>query len=163
MKKIYVVSALEASIQVVKANSKEEAFDIFTRTQLNSDSLEDGIDDIASVSHLYDRLFSDDSGNLYSFETNERIDETGREEYIKSAIEKNVKDFWKDEPHYATEYLDLLFNSEAPSDISIYSEGLKQSALKKFIQEGDWYEHFSIVEINLEESDHQVIYSYQYS
>lgn len=167
MEKLYVVYALESSITVVKANSKEEALDVFADTQVNNEILEEIISRFSLSDGLYQDFFRDEKGCLYDYGVDDlakRVkDMEDEDEYIQSCIEKNVKDYWKNEPHFATEYLKELAKAHAhvPSDEfynPAFSDGLKANALKKFIKEEEWYEHFDIVEINLKEKNHQLIY-----
>src|SRR5699024_9243718 len=72
---------------------------------------------------LLEELYQDDQGYLFDTGQNkyperlQQLNEQEKEDYIDAWIEKNAKEFWKDEPQFALEYLREL--DKADRKISI--------------------------------------------
>jgi len=163
---LYVVYTLNSTISVVKAESKEEAFDIFAMNQIDNESFKTFITSSSINLGLLEEFFEDNQGyllDLYQDEYPERLqhlNEQEQEDYIDGWIERNVKEFWEDEPKFALEYLqelDKAKQSKAPYTMK-FSDAFLMFTIKKIIQQGDWYEGFDIVKIDLTDKNYQTIY-----
>lgn len=164
---LYVVYALERKISVVKAESKAEAFDIFAMNQIHDENLNYFIKDFSFGDGLLSMFHRDDQGDLFDIYKNEypehlqHLNEQEKEDYIDSWIERNAKQFWDDAPQFASEFLKELEKAKRSNSphAGQFSDAFLVSTLKKIIQQGDWYEAFDIVKIDLVENNHQVIYA----
>jgi len=163
---LYVVHTLNSTISVVKAESKEEAFDIFSMNQIGDENFNTFIKSLSVNDGLLEELYQDDQGYLFDTGQNkyperlQQLNEQEKEDYIDAWIEKNAKEFWKDEPQFALEYLrelDKAKQSNVPYTIE-FSDEFLVFTLKKIIQQGDWYEEFDIVKINLTDKNYQEIH-----
>lgn len=167
MSHLYVVYALDSTISVVKAESKAEAFDIFATNQINDKIFSIFIKEFDAGDGLLGMFHHDDQGYLFDGAQDGRskrlqqLNEQEKDAYIDSWVERNAKQFWNDEPQFASEYLKELEIATQSSDFYTgkFSDAFLVSTLKKLIQQGDWYEAFDIVKIDLVENNHQVIYA----
>jgi len=163
---LYVVYALEGTISVVKAKSKEEAFDIFAMNQIGDENFNIFIKSSSINGGLLEEFYHDDQGYLFDTGQNkyperlQQLNEQEKKDYVDAWIERNAKEFWEDEPQFALEYLqelDKAKQSNAPYTIE-FSDAFLVFTLKKIIQQGDWYEGFDIVKIDLTDKNYQIIY-----
>lgn len=163
---LYIVYALEGAISVIKSKSKEEAFDIFAVNQIDNKNYNIFIKSLSINDGLLEEFYQDDQGYLFDIEQNkyperlQQLNEQEKEDYIDVWIERNAKEFWKDEPQFALEYLQELDKAkQSNTSYTIeFSDEFLVFTLKKIIQQGDWYEGFDIVKIDLTDKNYQVIY-----
>lgn len=161
-----MIYALGHTISAIKAESKEEAFDIFSTHQIDDENFNIFIKSLSINDGLLEKFYHDDQGYLFDIDQNkpperlQQLNEQEKEDYIDAWIEKNAKEFWKDEPQFALEYLrelDKAKQSNVPYTIE-FSDEFLVFTLKKIIQQGDWYEEFDIVKINLTDKNYQEIH-----
>lgn len=167
MNNLYVIHGKESIISIVKANTKEEAFDIFARNQIEDENLNYFITSFAPNDGLLEWFYQDDTGQFMDGYGNggpywlQQLNEQEKEDYIDSWIKKNVNQFWNDEPQFAYEYLQELNKGYHSSDVyrPKFSHGFLVNTIKKVIQQGNWYEAFDIIKIDLADYDYQLIYN----
>lgn len=165
MEKLYVARDDESITVILKAESKEEAFDIFAKTRLKDNRLLEEITEFSTDS-LLGFFEKDDKGSFYDGYTGgypERLNIMSDEEkeiYVDDWIEKNIKKFWADQPQFAEEYLRELHKSYESEGcyVAEFSEEFMIDAIKKIICTGKWYDNFEIVEVDLEGKEYQVLY-----
>lgn len=163
MNELYAVHGGESIFSIVKANSKEEAFNIFARNQIEDENLNKFITELGFDGGLYESFYKDDRGYLMCNPKRlEQFNEQEKENYIDSWVEKNVNQFWSDEPEFAKEYLKEL--NKAYRSTCFYQPTFSQdfwvATIKRIILHENWYEDFDIVKIDLAASDYQLIYRY---
>ena len=166
MSHLYVVYALDSKISVVEAESKGEALDTFVRDLMDDENLNYFIKDFSFGDGLLTQFYRDDQGYLFDIDQNEvperlqQLNEQEKDDYIDSWIESNARQFWNAEPQFASEFLqelDKAKHSDSPQAHQ-FSNAFLVSTIKKIIQQGDWYESFDIVQIDLADTNYQVIY-----
>ena len=166
MSHLYVLYALEHTISAIKAESKAEAFDIFARDLIDDENLNHFIKDFSLGDGLLSSFHHDDQGYLFDIDQNgyperlQQLNEQEKDDYVDSWIESNARQFWNDEPQFSLEYLkelDKAKHSDNPYT-GDFSDAFLVSTIKKLIQQGDWYEAFDIVKIDLSDTNYQVIY-----
>jgi len=163
---LYAVHGRENIFTVVKANSKKEAFDVFASNQIKDENLNDFITNFAINEGLFEQFYKDDQGSFLDNYMNggperlQQLNEQERETYIDSWIEKNINQFWNDEPQFATEYLEEFNKGIQSNDFykPEFSHDFWVNTIKKVIQQRDWYEDFDIIKIDLADHDYQLIY-----
>jgi hypothetical protein len=166
MKKLYAVLGKPSVYGVVKAESKEEAFDVFAKSQLEDGNFTEEITEFITNFSLLGEFFKDDEGSFHNDCTGEYperleiMSDEEQEQYVKGWIEKNVRAFWHDQPQFAEEYIRELNKSYESDDFYTgqFSEEFMIDTIKRIINAGNWYDDFEIVEIDLEENDYQIIY-----
>lgn len=166
MKNLYAVHGGESIFTIVKAKSNAEAFDIFASNQVEDANLNDFITSFAVNDGLLEQFYRDNQGSFLDNYMNggperlQKLNEQERETYIDSWIEKNINQFWNDEPQFATEYFDEFNKSKQSNDFykPKFSHDFWVNTIKKVIQQRDWYEAFDIVKIDLTDHDYQLIY-----
>lgn len=159
-----MVYSLEHTISVVRAESKSEAFDIFARDLIDDKNLNIYIKNFALGDGLLSSFYHDDQDDLS--DENEypghlkQLNEQERDKYINAWIESNVRQFWDDEPQFASEFLQAMETAKRTglSEASQFSDAFLVSTIKKVIQQGDWFDTFDIVKIDLKDTDYQIIY-----
>jgi len=159
-----VVYSLEHTISLVRAESKSEAFDIFAKNLIEDKNLNIFIKNFALGDGLLSSFYHDDQGDLSDEneypEHLKQLNEQERDKYINACIESNVRQFWDDEPQFASEFLQAVETAKRKgiSEASHFSDAFLMSTIKKVIQKGDWFETFDIVKIDLTDTDYQIIY-----
>lgn len=166
LEKLYVAHNVEGLISIIKANSKEEAFDIFVTNKVKEDDdiIKEHVSEFITNSSLLENFFKDNIGSFFDSFTGDYparlkgMNEKDLNEYVESWIIKNVREFWYDKPHFAEEYIRELNKSKY---IDFYqgefSDEFWVDVTKRLILQGDWYDDFNIVEINLQNDNYQVI------
>lgn len=166
MSKIYALSKEDGLAVVVNADSKEEAREIFISNQINNEFVREYISRFVMVDSFFERFYRDEIGPLYEsesglFEEVDRIREMASEEkerYILSCIEKNVKEYWKDKPQFAKEYLEQYHEGNRTETYCAtkFSAEFWLAATKEVINEGH-YGDIEIVEIDFENTNYHLI------
>lgn len=166
MNKIYALSTEDGLAVVVNADSKEEAREIFISNQINNEFVREYISRFVMVDSFFERFYRDEIGPLYEsesglFEEVDRIREMASEEkerYILSCIEKNVKEYWKDKPQFAKEYLEQYHEGNRTETYCAtkFSAEFWLAATKEVINEGH-YGDIEIVEIDFENTNYHLI------
>lgn len=165
MTELYAVYAAGSAFSVIKASSKEEAFDIFAENQVKESNIVDFITEFASNEGLFERFYRDDEGHFikdYFEGSSKRLQELSgqeREDYIDAWVEINVFQFWSDKPQFATEYLKERTKGYRSPDFYIpeFSHEFWIDTVKRVIQLDDWYDAFEIVKIDLINDNYQLI------
>lgn len=166
MNNLYAVHGGGSIYAVVKAESTEKAFDIFAKNQIEDETLSEKITEFITNSSLLEDFSKDGGGSFhddYTGEYPERLESMSDEEkerYVTGWIEKNVREFWSDQPQFAEEYIRELNKSYESDDFYTgkFSEEFMIDTIKRIICLGNWYDDFGIVEIDLGENDYQIIY-----
>lgn len=166
MEKLYVVHDDGSIVVVLKAKSKERAFDIFVKNQIEDELLSEEITTFIVNGSLLENFYKDDKGSFHDDYTGlypERLQvmsDEERENYVEGWIEKNVRGFWSDQPQFAEEYLRELHKSYESEDsyIGKFSEEFMIDTIKRIIRTDKWYNDFDIVEVDLEGKEYQIIY-----
>lgn len=166
MSHLYVIYALDYTISVVKADSKAAALDIFSMNLIDDENLNYFIKDFALGDGLLSSFYYDNQGYFFDKYPNEiperlqQLNEQEKEYYIDECIKKNAQEFWADEPQFASEFLQEVEKAKQAdrSEAEHFSNDFLVSTIKKLIQQGDWYEAFDIVKIDLTDKNYQVIY-----
>lgn len=170
MTNLYAVHGVESTFTIIKANSKEEAFNIFANNQIEDENLQDFITSFAVNDGLLEHFYRDDQGSFFENYMNggperlQQLNDQERNTYIYSWIERNANQFWNDKPKLATEYLNELYkaNQKALNSNEFYvpdfTDDFWINTIKIVIQKINWYEDFDIIEINLTDRDYQQIY-----
>jgi hypothetical protein len=170
VKKTFVVYAGPDTVVAIKAETKEQAFDLFAKDRINDVNLNEEINNFIVNASLFERFYGDEEGSFfddYSGDYPERIlqiDEEKRQEYVESNIEKNIRGFWADKPPFAEEYLREYRRAhevERDNETIIYTPNFSEEfyidTIKRIINDGNWYDDFEIVELNFDEKDLQVV------
>ncbi|ASK64103.1 hypothetical protein CFK37_19055 [Virgibacillus phasianinus] len=166
MSKLYAIHGGESIFAIVKADSKEKAFDVFASNQVGDEIIREHISEFVVNSGLLEDFYKDDKGSFFDDFTGEypkrikQLDKQEQKNYVDSWIEGNINQFWNDKPQFAAEYLKELNNSLNSSDNykAEFSHEFWLDTIKRVIQKGDWYEDFDIVKIELEDDNYQLIY-----
>lgn len=166
MENLYGVYGADSIYAVVKAESKEKAFDIFAKNQINNKIFLETITEFITNSSLLENFYRDDKGSFHDDFINDyperikNIDPEKREIYVSSWIEKNIRAYWIDQPQFAEEYLRELHKSYESDDFYTgqFSEEFIIDTIKRLINTGDWYNDFRIVEIDFSKDNYQLIY-----
>lgn len=161
-----MIYALDHTISAIKAESKEEAFDIFATHQIDDENFNIFIKSLSINDGLLEKFYHDDQGYLFDINQNkpperlQHLNEQEKEDYINKWIERNAKEFWADEPQFASEFLQEVEKAKQADrpDAEQFSNDFLLSTIKKLIQQGDWYEGFDIVKIDLTDKNYQVIF-----
>ena len=166
MNKIYALSTEDGLAVVVNADSKEEAREVFISHQMDNEFVQEYISNFIIVDSFFERFYQDEIGPLYDsesglFEEVDRIREMTSEEkeaYILSYIEKNVKEYWKDKPQFAKEYLEQYHEGNRTETYCAtkFSAEFWLAATKEVINEGH-YGDIEIVEIDFENTNYHLI------
>lgn len=165
---MYAVYGASNVFSVIKASSRDEAFDIFASNQIKSEILNEYISGFIINDGFFESFYRDDTGYLMDNITGElpervlQLNEDQQDSYVDSWIEKNINHFWEEEPQFATEYLNELNKARESNDFykPTFSHDFWVSTIKKIIQRGNWYDAFDIVKINLADHNYQQIYLY---
>lgn len=165
MTELYIVYAAGSALSAVKANSKEEAFDIFSRNQIEESNINNFITEFASNEGLFERFNRDDEGHFiedYFEGSSKRLPELSgqeREDYIGAWVERNVVQFWSDQPQFAAEYLKERMKGYDSPDFykPKFSHNFWVDTVKRIIQQDDWYDTFEIVKVDLRNDNYQLI------
>lgn len=165
MNNLYAIHGGESLFSIVKANSKEDAFDIFAGNQIEDEIMNEYISNFIINDSLLEKFYQDNDGHFSNMQGDlperiRKLDKDQQQPYINSWIEKNVNDFWNDKPHFAAEYLNefyKIYNSNG-SYRGNFSYDFWVNTIKKIIQQDDWYEDFEIVKIDLTNNNYQLIY-----
>ncbi|MCU9612734.1 hypothetical protein OEV98_04035 [Caldibacillus lycopersici] len=165
MDKLFLVRIDETISAVVRANSKDEAFDIVSEYFYTSKDfyfIKDDIDEYTTKFYPGDCLFKnflfdDDYGNIlhfdnYSFLKSELKE--GTEKYIWEIISNNVRLYFSEKPELADEYLRELKKTYETGDYLNLSKELKLFVLKRQFAKGSY---FRIHEVDLSDTNIQLI------
>ncbi|WP_294751131.1 hypothetical protein [uncultured Exiguobacterium sp.] len=165
MTKLYAIHGGSSIFALVRAKTRDEAFDVFAKNQIINNSFREEIDSLSINGSLLDKFYRDDSGYFISDfggypERLLKMDEEDREKYIDFHIEKNIKKFWGEFPQHAEAYLKELKAISKNEDIGepSFSEDFYVQTIKLIIADGEWYDSFDIVEVEIPETKFQVIY-----
>lgn len=165
MTKLYAIHGGPSIFALVKAKTKDEAFDIFAKNQIENVSFREEIDSLAIDGSLLAEFYRDDSGYFMSDfggypERLLKMNEEDREKYVDFHIEKNVKNFWREFPQHAEAYLKELKAISENEDVEepSFSEDFYIQTIKLIIADGEWYDDFDIVEVEIPEANYQIIY-----
>ncbi|MGX7595607.1 hypothetical protein ACWNS2_10180 [Planococcus plakortidis] len=166
MENLYGVHAGSSTFVIVKANSEQEALDVFAKSQINDELLREEIDSFIVNSSLLEKFYKDEHGHFledFTGDYNQRLlnmNDVDRENYIQFHIEKNVREFWKDTPEHAESYLKAIkeYTEINAETLPSFSEEFYIETIKLIIRDGKWFGDFGIVKIELSEKDYQVIY-----
>jgi hypothetical protein len=166
MSNLYAVHGGSSIYALVKAKSEQGAFDTFVKSQIDDETLREEIDSFTVNSGLLEKFYKDESGHFSDYYTGEfperikQLKEEDRENYVEYNIEKNVKEFWGDTPEHAESYLKELKKSQRGegNNNPSFSEDFYVETMKLIINEGNWYEEFAIVKVDILENDYQIIY-----
>lgn len=121
MESLFAIHGDSSIFAVVKANSEEEAFDIFARNSLNDEVLIEYINSFIVNDGLIEDFFRDEQGYFYKEDEPEYEDRIlamtaeEQERYVEINIKKNIDNFWSNTPQFAEEYhreLQRYWNSE---------------------------------------------------
>lgn len=170
MEKIYGILGIDVLLSVVKAKSKEEAFDIFSKNQLDNQEIRQYISVFANDDCLLANFYKDDHGHFFDMtgDYTERLNLMNKKEmneYMNFWFKKNAMNFWHDKPHFAEEYIKELEKGISTDELGNYVEPAFSNefwidTIKRVIQSCNWYTDFKIVEINLDNRNYQTIYEY---
>jgi hypothetical protein len=166
MTKLYAVHGGESIFTVVKADSEKEAFDIFAENQIDDESLVEQITEFITNASILEDFYRDEEGHFLEEITGDyperlaAMDDEDRVRYINGWIEKNVKEFWNDQPQFAEDYLNELYKSRESDEYYTgqFSKAFMIDTIKRIINGGKWYNDFEIVEIDLSDSNYQLVY-----
>lgn len=165
MTKLYAIHGRPSIFVLVRAKTKNEAFDIFAKTQIEDDSFREEIDSFTINDSLLYKFYRDDSGYFMNDfgdypERLLKMDKEDRKKYINSHIEKNIKIFWREFPQHAEAFLKELKANSENEDIKepSFSEDFYVQTIKLIIADGNWYDSFDIVEVEIPEANYQIIY-----
>ncbi|MGJ9383890.1 hypothetical protein [Salipaludibacillus sp. CF4.18] len=165
MSNLYGVHGGSSIYALVKAKSEQEAFNIFAKSQIDDETLREEIDSFIVNASLLEKFYRDEHGHFHDDYTGEyperiqRMKEEDRENYVENHIEKNVRKFWESTPEHAETYIKELKKSwEEGNYHPSFSEYFYVETIKLIINEGNWYEDFAIVKIDMLEHDYQIIY-----
>ncbi|WP_192982522.1 hypothetical protein [Marinilactibacillus psychrotolerans] len=166
MSKIYALSTEDGLAVVVNGDSKEEAREIFISNQIDNEFVQEYVSRFVMVDSFFERFYRDEIGLLYDresglFDEVDRIREMDSEEkeaYILSCIEKNVKEYWKDKPQFAKEYLEQFHEGNRAETYCAthFSEEFWLAATKEVVDEGH-YGDIEIIEIDFENTNYHLI------
>lgn len=162
---LYAIHGGESLFSVIKANSKEDAFDVFASNQIADKVMHEYISEFKVDDSLLEKFYQDNDGHFWDMQGNlperiRKLDKDQQQPYINSWIEKNVNDFWSDKPHFAAEYLKEFYKSYNSNGFysGKFSDDFWVDTIKKIIQQDNWYEDFKIVKIDLTNDNYQLIY-----
>lgn len=166
MTKLYAVYRGENTFAVVKAESEEEAFNIYAEHQVNDEIFREYITQFFANDSLLAKFYKDDDGYFFDYFTGDYqqrlkvMSYEDRNTYINLWIEKNVKAYWHDQPQFAHEYIRELRKSIETEDhyVGHFSDEFMIDTIKRIIKDVSEYEAFGIAEINLATSDYQLIF-----
>lgn len=166
MTKLYAVHGGPSIFALVRAKTKDEAFHIFVENQIEDEGFKDEINGLTINGSLLDKFYRDDNGyfmnNFGEYpEKLSKMSKEDREKYVDFHIEKNVKSFWGDFPQHAEAYLKELKAINEGKDIEepSFSKDFYIQTIKLIIADGEWYDDFAIVEVEIPETNYQIIYS----
>jgi hypothetical protein len=166
MSNLYAIHGASSIYAVITAKTKERAFDIFAKSQINDVNLRSDIDSFIVNASLLEKFYRDEEGSFHDDYTGNYPDrirsmnEVDREKYVISHIEKNARAYWINTPEHAETYLGELKKSWEEEDnyIPAFSDDFYIETIKLIITDGNWYEDFAIVKVELSEEDIQIIY-----
>lgn len=165
MPKLFGIAAGSDVFAVVKAETKNEAFDLFAESQINDETFREEVDTFVVNASLLEHFYLDDKGSFIDSYTGSyrkdllSLHENDRENYVNRCIEENAKRFWDDAPQFAEEYLSELFKEdEINCDERNFSNEFYIDTFKRIVKQGRWYDDFEICEINLSEEPLKIIY-----
>lgn len=166
MESLFAVHGDSSIFAVVKANSEEEALDIFARNSISDEVLIEYIKSFAVNDGLFEGFFGDEQGYFYKEGLLEYVDrilalsEEDRAAYVNFHIKKNIENFWYNAPQFAEEYyleLQKYWNSEDGHEPDL-SEEFYVDTIKKILNNGSWYKEFRIIRIDLSFNNYQLIF-----
>ncbi|MFJ8458886.1 hypothetical protein ACIQ57_07110 [Lysinibacillus xylanilyticus] len=166
MDNFYAIHGGASIYSVVKANSEEEAFNVFARNQINDKHLREEIGSFTVNASLLEKFYKDEDGSFFDDYTGEypkilkNMSEEERENHVVHHIEKNINEFWKATPHFAEEYFNELQKQWGSEEIITpsFSKEFYIETIKLIIKDGNWFDNFAIVKIDLDEKDYQNIF-----
>ncbi len=165
MPKLFAIAAGSDVFAVVKAETKNEAFDLFAESQINDETFREEVDNFAVNASLLEHFYLDDKGSFFDSYTGSyrkdllSLHENDRENYVNRCIEENAKRFWDDAPQFAEEYLSELFREDETECVErAFSNEFYIDTFKRIVKQGRWYDDFEICEINLSEEPLKIIY-----
>ena len=164
MSNLYAVHGGSSFYALVKAETEDEVFTIFAKSQINDETLLEEIDSFIVDGSLLEKFYHDEHEHFFDDFTGEyperikKMNEEDRERYVEYHIEKNVREFW-DTPEYAEMYLQELKKSwNGENNNPAFSDDFYVETIKLIIEEGNWYEDFVIKKVDIVENECQIIY-----
>lgn len=166
MDNLFAVYGDSSIFTIIKAETEEEALDIFVRNNLDDDILIEYIVSFAVNDGLLENFYRDEQGYLLNkngFEYADRIlalPEEEQERYIEFHIKKNAKKFWYNAPQFAEEfYRELTKNWESEDGYAPnFSEEFYVDTIKRIITNELWYKELKFIPIDLKERNYQLIF-----
>jgi len=169
MTKIYAVHGGSSIFTLVKASNEEDALTVFASNQLKDEILVETINEFSVNAGLFSEFYGDEHGSFFDDMTGELpshvndMEDVERENYIDMHVEENVREYWEDAPHFANEYLRELKRYQEATDwnahVPEFSEEFYIDTIKRIITSPNWYDDFEIIEVDLTNTDYQLIFS----
>ncbi len=167
--KTFVVYAGPETVIAIKANSKDQAYNLFAESRIDDVFLSEEINTFIINGSLLSKFYCDEKGSFFDDYTGEypnrilAMPKDKREEYVENHIQKNIRSFWSDKPEFAEEYLKeykKAHQEEYQEEMYTpsFSKDFYIDTIKRIINTEKWYDGFEIVEIDLADKDLQVIY-----
>ncbi|KAA6446978.1 hypothetical protein [Bacillus swezeyi] len=166
MTRLFAVHGGPSIYAIVKAETNDEAFDVFAKSQINDQIFREHVDYFSVNANLLEDFYLDEEGSFFDSETGSlrkdllNLNENDCVDYINRCIEENARRFWNDAPQIAEEYLSELFKERETNRIepALFSEDFYVDTFKRIVKDGQWYDEFEIVEVDLSEDGSQIIY-----
>ncbi len=167
--KTFIVYAGPETVIAVKANNKDQAYNLFAESRIDDEFLSEEINNFIINGSLLSKFYCDEKGSFFDDYTGEypsrilKMPKDKREEYVEHHIQKNIQNYWSDRPEFAEEYLreykkahedEYLEEMYTPS----FSKEFYIDTIKRIINTGNWYDGFEIAELDLVDKELQVIY-----
>jgi hypothetical protein len=162
--KLYSIYGDNSIFAVVRAETKEEAFDIFANNRKDNEWFREYVDNMSYHESLLETFFGDkiehfiDNSGKYRKDLLEMC-ETERNAYIKRIFEGNVREFWSVSTHFADEYLREYYRSRQSDwdKVVQFSKEFYVDTFKRLVRYHKWYDNFDIVENDLLEREIQIV------
>ncbi|QST02633.1 hypothetical protein IMZ31_18975 (plasmid) [Pontibacillus sp. ALD_SL1] len=154
MKTLYAVIVPDHNITIVRAQSEEEAFDLYARENINDPFFLEEVESMAVNASLMEKFFHDEKGSMFDDykvvpDRLSQFSEEERQRYEDSWIRKNIRAFWSDRPRFAEEYIEEWEKSKRDENYTpLYTTEFLVDTYKRLAKMDNFYEDFKIVPID---------------
>jgi hypothetical protein len=163
-KKLFAIHGDDSIFAVVRAETKEEAFDIFANNRKDSEWFREYVDNLSFHTSFLEVFYGDEIEHFIDTSGNYRkdlLEMSGKERdaYIKEHFEENVREFWSDAPQFADKYFREFYISrqEGWDETVQFTDEFYVDTFKRLVKNHKWYDKFDIIEIDVTDRDIQII------
>jgi len=169
MTQFYLVTDADGTtIIAVKANNVQQALDYFIEAILKTDDYFIEYLTNFTMDSLFSNFYKDDIGSFYhTFKPDEFEDrikimsEEQREKHMVFWIEKNVMNYFKDEPEIGEEYIQQFKKDLGSGNYyGNFSDKVLYKMAEKVVETDEFFGELEIIKVDLKHKKYQIIKDY---